>query len=364
MSPARLGTLVRLDLLQRLRSIAWYVLLGVFALLLLGATVLSQFAFGVSADGWGSGVYSVVVYITLLLVMLVSPTLSGNSINGDRDGATLAPVQVTLATTGEILWAKFLAAWVTGLAFVVVAVPFLVFAALTGAVSAATGVVAVAVLIVEAGIVAAIGVAVSGLLSRPLFSVATTYLVVAALTVGTVIGFGLIGTAIRSDATMTSRDLAYDPVTGEPICIDGATDCEMDPRLMECGPWTVDEYTLPRYDTVWWLLAANPFVILADATPTTFDRYGSPQDLFGQVKVGIRFAQLPPDLDTRWDGCAGGEWSSQNDQSTAEEMLASTIPSWFVGLGVQVLLAAGLLWGAWMRMRTPARRLPRGSRIA
>ncbi|CAH0247030.1 hypothetical protein SRABI128_02822 [Microbacterium sp. Bi128] len=41
-----------------------------------------------------------------------------------------------------------------------------------------------------------------------------------------------------------------------------------------------------------------------------------------------------------------------------------TVPSWFVGLFLQLLLAGGLLaWGI-ARTRTPARRLPPGTRIA
>ena len=44
--------------------------------------------------------------------------------------------------------------------------------------------------------------------------------------------------------------------------------------------------------------------------------------------------------------------------------MASTTPSWFVGLFLQLVLTAGLLWWGWARTRTPARRLPPGTRIA
>ena len=63
----------------------------------------------------------------------------------------------------------------------VVAIPFLVIATLAGGADAATIAVPLFVLILEVGIIAAIGVALSGVMARPLFSVATTYLVVAAL---------------------------------------------------------------------------------------------------------------------------------------------------------------------------------------
>ena len=150
------------------------------------------------------------VYFVLLLSVLVSPTLSGNAINGDRDAATLAPVQVTLATTAEILLGKFLAAWITGLAFIAVAVPFLIVAMVAGGVPAATLLVSLVILIVEIGVIAGIGVGLSGILARPLFSVAVTYLVVAALVVGTLIAFGLGGSAIRSETVNSYRTLVYD----------------------------------------------------------------------------------------------------------------------------------------------------------
>ena len=68
-----------------------------------------------------------------------------------------------------------------------------VIATFSGNVQPWTVVISLVILVVETGIIAAIGVALSGILARSLFSVAVTYLVVAALTVGTVIGFGLIG---------------------------------------------------------------------------------------------------------------------------------------------------------------------------
>ena len=344
MSAQRIGTLIRLELTQRVRSVAWYVLLGVFFTVLLAVTLLAFASFGFRPDS-GGGVFSVVVFFVLLLAVLVSPTLSGNAINGDRDAATLAPVQVTLATTAEILLAKFLAAWITGLAFVAVSVPFLLWATLAGGVTPAAMAVSLIILIVEIGVIAAIGVGLSGIIGRPLFSVAATYLVVAALVVGTPIAFGLVGATIRTEVTNSYRPIV--DVEG-----DGTT---------VCGEWQTSTYETPRFDTVWWVLAANPFLILADATPTAFDQNGYPKDLFGQFKLAIRTAQIPPDGDQIFDECATNQGRTY---PTPRETIASTTPSWFVGLALQLVLSAGLLWWAWARTRTPARRLPPGTRIA
>lgn len=364
MSGQRLGTIVRLELTQRTRSVAWYVLLGVFAVLLLIVTVLSFLAFG-WVDAPGSAIFSTIVFITLLLIVLVSPTLSGNSVNGDRDAATLAPVQVTLATTGEIVLGKFLAAWTTGLAFVVVSIPFLIAATFAGGTDAATIVVSLVVLVVEVGVIAAIGVGLSGIMARPLFSVATTYLVVAALVIGTLIAFGLLGATMRTEQVNNYRSIAYEMYEdGTFPCMPGESPsddypCEEDPTP-ECGEWTTYTNEVPRFDRVWWILAANPFVILADATPTKYDANGYPVDMFGQIKTGVRMAQQAPEAEITRDECS----PSTLEYESSEEMIVGTTPSWFVGLALQVLFAAGLLWWAWARTRTPARTLPPGTRIA
>lgn len=337
---SRIWTIARLELTQRLRSTGWYVLLGIFVVLLLIVTALSSMIFSGTSEA-SAGMYSIIVYFVLLLVVLVSPTLSGNAINGDRDAATLAPIQVTAATTGDIMFGKLLAAVLTGSAFLLIAVPFLAVGMLGGGVGAGTLVVSILVLLAEIIVVAAIGVGLSGLIARPLFSIAATYLVVAGLVIGTLIAFGLGGSAIRADVVHQERP--YDEQTGEFVCD---------------GTWQTSTLELQRYDYVWGFLAANPFVVLADATPTTF-RGGNPTDLFGQIKVGVRWAQLPP-RPYQWDPCEPYE----DSQPTAEEVVNSTVPSWFVGLGLQVLLAGGLFAGSWSRTRTPARRLPPGTRIA
>ena len=46
MTFSRLWTIARLELLQRVRTVSWYVLLGVFGLVLLGVTALAFLAYG------------------------------------------------------------------------------------------------------------------------------------------------------------------------------------------------------------------------------------------------------------------------------------------------------------------------------
>lgn len=345
------GVVLALELRQRVRGTAWYVLLGIFVALVLVVTILSSIAlngFGTIATGdTGGAIYSAIIYFVLLLGTLVAPALSGNAINGDREAGTLATTQVTLVTTGQIVMGKFLAAWITALAFLAAAVPFILYASLVGGLSVLTVVVSVVVLAVELGVVAAIGVGLSGVLSRPLFSIVATYLVVATLSVGTLIAFTLGGLAMQSTATYTNTyPLNYSEVESDTI---------------ECTETETYTSQVPRFDYVWGILVANPYVVLADAVPTTYDRQGYATDLFGNVKQTVRAAQIPPELTVVSNYCADGGYV---DTPTSKDVIDSTVPGWFVGLAIQIVLAGAALGGALVRTRTPAGKLPKGSRIA
>ncbi|MFT4030456.1 MAG: hypothetical protein QM675_11330 [Protaetiibacter sp.] len=76
----------------------------------------------------------------------------------------------------------------------------------------------------------------------------------------------------------------------------------------------------------------------------------------------MRQVQLPPDAGDGWSECE--QFTEETDHPTPEEVIASTVPSWAVGLALHLLLAAGLLAGAISRTHAPARRLAAGSRIA
>ncbi|MBC7761901.1 MAG: ABC transporter permease, partial [Candidatus Saccharibacteria bacterium] len=105
------GVIVSLELRQRVRGRAWYVLLGIFVSLIALVTVLLTIALAATRENSSSGgaIFSTIIYFVLLLGTLVAPALGGNAINGDRDAGTLATTQVTLITTGEIVIGKFLA---------------------------------------------------------------------------------------------------------------------------------------------------------------------------------------------------------------------------------------------------------------
>ncbi len=353
-----LWLIIGLELRQRVRGAAWYVLIGIFAIVLLAVTALFTW-YTVSTPGADSGgpLYSVIMYIVLLLSTLMTPALSGSAINGDRDTGTLATTQVTLITTGQLVLGKFIAAWVSALAFLVVSLPFIIVAVTLGGLSPLTIVTSVLILVAELGIFAAIGVGLSGLLNRPLFSVVVSYLTIAALCAGSLIAFGLLTLVTRSDVVVTETNVSS--TSGDTT----------DPSQIQCDPPTTYTYPVPRYDYYWWMLASNPYVVVADATPGSFSKEGSPSDLFTIIATGVRSAQHAPPLVVTSDDCARVKAEANGRQDTTstptpQQIYDSSVPSWFVGLAVHVLLAAALLAAAWARTLTPARRLSKGSRIA
>lgn len=364
MSPSLdvLGTLVLLELRQRVRSVTWLVLVIVVFVLVGIVTALlwaSLDAFGGNVEQT-AGVYSTIIFFVLLVGTLVTPAVSGGAINGDRDAGTLATTQVTLATTGQIVLAKFLAAWTVALTFLAASLPAMLFTVLAGGVRLDTLAASLGVLVLELGVVAAVGVGLSGVIARPLFSVVTTYLVVAALSIGTLIAFTLGGLAVQTERTQTYIGIdfsvggEFDPVTGLPeeiVCLEPET----------------YSYPVPRFDLVWGILAANPYIVLADAAPTTFTSEGYPEDLFGQIALGVRSAQLPIVFDEVIDECGAalaGDPNSAYEFETPQEIFDRTVPSWFVGLAIHLVLAIAALAAAVARTRTPAGRLPTGSRVA
>ena len=351
-APSALGTLagVRsvfvLEMKQRVRSRGWYVLLGVWFAVIGLVAMLTALNASASEGPAGPVLYELIVGFVLFFGLLLAPALSANAINGDRAAGTLAILQVTLLRPGQILAGKWLASWVASLGFLVASVPFLIWGLALGGVRPLSAVVAVVMLAVELGIVCAIGLGVSALANRPLFSIVVTYMLVALLGLGTLIGFGLSLTLVQG--TVKTNFPTYEPYTEVPL------DPDLAPGYTCDGP--IVDIPVAHTDRVAWILAANPFVIVADAIP-----HGEPDPersmyeptgVMQGISSTVRLAQAGPEYS---QPCANGE---------ARTSAPETFPIWPLGLVVQLALAAVLLAFGRRRLVTPVRRLAAGTRIA
>ncbi|KNC19338.1 hypothetical protein AC792_07100 [Arthrobacter sp. RIT-PI-e] len=353
-------TVFVLETRQRLRGKGWYWMLGIWFVVIGFVFVLTS-AYSDNTPNEGGMLFDLVVGFVLGFGLLVAPGLSANAVNGDRAGGTLAILQVTLLTPGQLLMGKWLASWVGSLAFLVLSTPFIFWALALGGVGGAVASVSLLMLAVQLGVVCALGVAVSAIAGRPLFSIVTTYMLVALLTVGTVIVFALSAALVTEQRSITTS--SYNPPESA-LREDGTLDETVE---WECYTQTyVTDVAHTEY--IAWVLAANPFVVVADAVPYTYEEpeeappvqgfaytggtYYAPGVMEGVSQL-VRQSQAGPDLEVTCEEALQGMRPLQQET-----------PIWPLGLGLQVLLAVALLLLARRRLTMPAMRLPQGTRIA
>jgi ABC-2 type transport system permease protein len=299
----------------RLRTGRWRWLLAVWVAVVAAFTALLNLALVTTNTPPGVPLFGGLMLFVLGLVLMISPALTAQSVNGDRERGTLATLQVTLLSPAQIAVGKLIAGWAVGLTALALTLPFVGWAVVLGGVGIGRAVVVVVVVALLIGVICAVSQALSALLARSITSALMSYLTVFALTVGTLIAFGL---AL--------------PLTSETVQ-------END------GSGGTYEVTVAHTERVWWLLAPNPFVVLADAAPKlpprAEDERREPFDPLGSIGQEVRYARR---------GDSGGRSDSR--------------PVWPYGLGFNLALGGGALWLTTRRLTTPSRALARGVRVA
>lgn len=298
----------------RLRTGRWRWLLGVWVTVVAVFTALLHLALVTTETAVGTPLFGGLMLFVLALVLIVSPALTAQSVNGDRERGTLATLQVTRLSPVQIAAGKLVAAWGVGLAALALTVPFVLWAVAQGGVGVVRAVAVLAVVAMLIGVVCAVSQALSALLSRSITSALMSYVVMFALTIGTLIAFGLSVPLTTETVRMTDN---------------------------QGNTW---EEQRAHTERVWWLLAPNPFAVLADAAPKLpppKPYENRPLDPLGEVGRGVRNIR----------GGAKAEGQARE-------------PVWPYGLGFDLLLGAGGLWITTRRLRAPARTLAEGVRVA
>lgn len=398
-----LRTVVALELRQRIRSrrwlvalIAWFVLIGALTALII--TVIPQMGSGSSEFQPGPIAFGLITYLILGLGLVIAPAFTATSINGDRAAGTLALLQATRLSALEIAFGKLLAALATALAFLLTALPFVIWSMVLGSISVWQVVVCFAVVFAEVAVVCAIGLGLSALMNRTAGSTVLTYLIVAIMTVlspmvlvlsvqltmrhDTVREWGL--TSQANEEYLRQID-EYWSKNGEDASASGMPA----PPFDQCT-WTTRTYDRPHPEQVWWMIAANPFVVVADAAPLSPDAQGnlSPRgaDPLSLVRYGVRAARNPQPSEV--DSCSDlysrvpgydvhrDEYGNITGVTTTDgtpvpvtspvknQTISAGNPVWPWGLGVNVLLGAAFFVVAVLRLKVPYGVLPRGTRVA
>lgn len=360
-------TVAVLELRQRIRSSRWVAVLVVWTAVLAVLTVLVRWAVrrvyrntgagGLGPDGAAAAeqlsnqvagrlTFGIIVFLVLSLAGLVSPALSATSINGDRQAGVLATLQTTLLSPAQIVVGKLLAAWVTGLALLAAALPFIVWIYLDGGTPAGRLAVVLGVLALTILVVCAVGLGWSAITARTSSSAVLTYLTVALLGPGLPLLFALSVPLVTEDATVPVRTEIVDAagqVSDPPTC-----------RVVE------QENTLVFTNRSWWLLAASPYVVVADAAPKPlFEGRDDPLTL---IRDGVREARLGPRFPLQQ--CFMDQVTQERAEAQRRAERDSLGLTWPYGLAADLALGGLFIVVAVRRLRTPTRTLPTGTRIA
>ena len=370
MSTAGVATVARQEFRLRIRAGRWRLLLLLFFLVLLTFTLLLRAGLTNLQESEvpfrGTVLYGGLMLFVLGLALLVVPALAAQSVNGDRERGTLATLQVTRLSAGDIALGKLVAAWGTALVFLALTAPLVLYAMTQGGVPVGRVIVVTLVLALLLGTVCAISLLLSTVLARTTTSGVLAYLTVFGLTVGTLIVFGL-ATAVTAEKTTETYQNSCPTLETLPPEIPLA-ERELIVSQCQAGPQTY-ETTRARTDRTWWLLAPNPFVVLADAAPALPEQRpvgpsgfvegqsASDLDPLGAIGRQVRDLRDPPDDSFE-------QQAPLEPGQPADEADRDPSPVWPTGLAVNVLLGIGAMVLTTRRLRTPTRKLPKGQRVA
>ena len=302
----------------RIRAGRWRWLLGAWFLSLFALTAGIRSALIRSGQsGPGTDMFGGLMLTMLALALLVVPALTAQSVNGDRLRGLLATLQTTLLTPAEIAVGKLAAAWGTAIVFLLTAVPLALWCVAEGA-SGLRVAVSLGIAAILLGVICSICLCLSAVLARTTTSGVLSYLAVFALSIGTVISF-VLGTAFTQTTEM---------------------------RTTAAG--TIEQ-TETHPERVWWLLAPNPFIVVADAAPRTLDHpdAGVRLDPLGAIGEVARSARTPA--------------STVVDAEGIVELGQAAV--WPYGLAANVALGALALFVTIRRLRTPYVKLPKTVRV-
>jgi len=310
--------LIMSELRQRIRGKRWWILLGIWFAVLFGLVFLIRRALidspGQDDSDIGLIMFASLALLVLAMACLVVPALTATSINGERDRGTLAILQATTLHSWQIVAAKFTAALITTAAFLAVTIPIALWCVTEGGVGIRKTAAVYLTLFGVSFVLLAGGLAASAVVRRPALSAVLAYGFVGFLTIGSLILYAI---------SMVTVD--YSQRGG------------------------------PDYGARWLILAPNPFVVLADAAPTSPGREFD--DPLGSIRLSIREAREPARYRVQSFDPETGRPLFPNDPRQAPAV-------WPHGLGIELVFAALALYISSERLRVPAKKLPRGERIA
>lgn len=421
-------TVARWDLQQRVRSrrllVGWVIwmlaLVGLAGFIVWVAQQNGQYLD--HPDQWGvqygPTIFGFTVLATLACSLVIVPVFSASAIVAERESATLATLQATTLTPGQIAGGKLVSASAVAAAFLAGAIPALGIAIGVGHIGIGRAAVCLLSMYIEMVLLSAIALGWSAIASRSLVSIVLSYLTVFVLTVGTLVAFAFLmfttttQIVTKTWALSTTDQYNYatqlkDYYTAHPTPDDSLAPA---PPLDKCT-WQSPDYktTQTHSERFWWLLLGNPFAIVSDAAPLPPEAKGDVQaymrvsgaDPLAVIAYAVRTARLGEPsvtndcfVDSTWLSTAStfwhfdispnpdGSFTVRGSTDVSPDDLRTTgvvvrppspvpprtinmnTPLWPIGLGANLIVAAAFFALTVRRISVPYGKLPKGQRVA
>ncbi|MDN4473908.1 ABC transporter permease [Demequina zhanjiangensis] len=376
----------RVELLRRRPSVKGYIFYG---LLLAAILALGILVAVVAGDDMTSTPLELVLVLVLGAGMLIGPSLSATSINGDSGEGVLAPLQMTHLTAGDLAVGKLLASWFVSFAVLVTTAPFLLYAYSRSGwhwheLLTVLGVIMAVVLVSTA-----IGLAWSAIAARAVASVSLAHLTTGFFLIGTLVIFAFTMPLVSETVTNGQRYIDWERLTPEQSeALDEAymtgDFSQLDAESYVCVEDTWD-MSVAHTERTAWMVLVNPVVVIGEVSPIvsteTYEEDGrAAPGLFAMMHQMVSSARIGPtefDLESSsYDECAelvrwaeagtqtwdDSEWEDQWAEQQEEQANYPRAP--WLGLAVQAVLFVGSMAIVIRRLRVPYRTLRTGTRVA
>lgn len=345
-----------IELLRRRPSKKGYLVYGITVALIIGLGVLVSVQ---SNDKLNSNPMELVLILVLGAGMLIGPSLSATSINGDSSEGVLAPLQMSRLSAGDLALGKLLASWAVCFAALLTTTPFLLYAYSKSGwhLDEVLWVLGVILFVVLA--FTAVGLAWSSIAARSVASVSLTHLTTGLLGLGTLLIFAFTLPLVSENVEIKTWDHDYSLATDEDW-----EDPAFTPSQLPCvessyaGSVTHTERTA-------WILLINPAVVIVEAAPVidldTYKEDGrAAPGVFAMLHQSISDARTAPTTVSNY--CeTGGEGLTWEEEQRAMGLVE---PNPWPGIAV----AGGMLLGSMLivvqRLRVPYKKLRTGTRVA
>ena len=348
-----------IKLLRRRPTRKGYIFYGLTVAAILGLGILVAVQ---SEAAKNSVPLELVLVLILGAGMLIGPSLSATSINGDSSEGVLAPLQMTRLSAGDLAIGKLLASWAVCFAALLTTTPFLVYAfSRSGWTFGELAVVLVVSLFIVLAFTA-VGLAWSSIAARSVGSVSLTHITSGFMLLGTLLVFAFTTPLVSETVTVTYRDFDYDQMTEEE---------QMDPNFDWSTLPCVDmesEYTITHTDRTAWLLLINPAVVISETAPIvnpeTYEEDGrAAPGIYAMIHQAVSEARMGPETPQGYDVCAD-EYGDENAWQERQTATATYPQSPWLGLAASGALLVGSMWIAVRRLHVPYKKLRTGTRVA